>query len=375
MSFAAPATSHSWAELVRKGFAPDVAEDLNAPRSPLVPAERGSLRTLCRGRLDVMLGHYGWVTSLDEIDYPDVESLRHEGRIYLKSTDVRHGCGRLTPGAEVVFALYADSDGLGAEDCRPAWANEDGLNGTETTGEAGVNSKTRSASKRSAGATSGKTQPWWKQDYKPPPSSTPVVLVPPAAVLEWLTGSSNTTVQTTGSDVFQNNMRRILDAESSSDDSSDDEDDCLAQRTNKTWSSLAGRCAKAIGDVNDALSWQARSDAVAAKDAGDHPSARFADPVISVLDSMAAKAFRTSDGDSTSVGDASDSEGGATATSSSLIIAPPPGLEFLAGSFGGVLFSAPPGLDAPLSSLPPTRGTAAPAVTPLQQHPRHRRRD
>jgi len=64
-----------------------------------------------------MLGHYGWIRSLQEIDSPEVH--RHWGHIYLKARDIRPGAA-LTPGCKVVFFLYADADGLGAEDCQPA---------------------------------------------------------------------------------------------------------------------------------------------------------------------------------------------------------------------------------------------------------------
>jgi hypothetical protein len=61
-----------------------------------------------------MLGHYGWIASLQDIDHPEAD--RHGGRIYLKASDLRPG---YTPkqGDEVTFFLYADESGLGAEDC------------------------------------------------------------------------------------------------------------------------------------------------------------------------------------------------------------------------------------------------------------------
>lgn len=374
-SGAPTASARSWAKIVQKGFEPDDTEDLDAPKSPpLVPAARGSLLTLCRGRLLAMCGHYGWITSLDKIDHPDAESMRHKGRIYLKSTDVREGCGPLKPGVEVVFALYADSDGLGAEDCRPAHVNEEGSSSAEdTAGDVAANAW--SASKWSAQGAPKKRQHWQSQDYRPPPNSSAVVLVPPKEVFGFLAQQLHASHQTTDDEVFQRNMRLILDSESSSDDSSEDEESGFTQQTKKTWSSLANRCAKAIGGVDDARSWQARRDAVAAKQVGGHPSLCLTDPVVSVLDSMAPKASRASDGDSTSAGDASDSDGGATATTGSgLMIAPPPGLELPAASSGGFMFTPPPGLDAPLLSSRPTSITAAPAAsTPSKQHPWRRR--
>lgn len=78
------------------------------------PDKKGSLLAKCRGELLVMLGHYGWIKSLQPIDHSDSD--KHGGRIYIKKTDIRT---RSEPkaGDEVVFCLYADHDGLGAEDC------------------------------------------------------------------------------------------------------------------------------------------------------------------------------------------------------------------------------------------------------------------
>lgn len=78
------------------------------------PAKKGSLLSKCRGELLVMLGHYGWIKPLQPIDHPDVE--KHGGRIYIKKCDFRPRSEPLA-GDEVVFCLYADHDGLGAEDC------------------------------------------------------------------------------------------------------------------------------------------------------------------------------------------------------------------------------------------------------------------
>jgi len=96
----------SWADIV-KGRSESKVE-------PLRPAARGTHRTLCTGEFLVMLGHYGWIMALQDIDHSEAD--RHGGRIYLRASDLRPG---YTPkqGDEVTFFLYSDENGLGAEDC------------------------------------------------------------------------------------------------------------------------------------------------------------------------------------------------------------------------------------------------------------------
>jgi len=69
---------------------------------------------LCTGEFLVMLGHYGWIMALQDIDHPEAD--RHGGRIYLRASDLRPGY-KPKQGDEVTFFLYADENGLGAEDC------------------------------------------------------------------------------------------------------------------------------------------------------------------------------------------------------------------------------------------------------------------
>jgi hypothetical protein len=102
-----PAPKRSWADIVKGKSAPD------APK-PLKPAEKGSHKVQCTGEFLVMLGHYGWIMSLQNIDHPDAD--RHGGRIYLRRDDLRPGA-MPKPHEEVTFFLYCDKDGLGAEDC------------------------------------------------------------------------------------------------------------------------------------------------------------------------------------------------------------------------------------------------------------------
>jgi len=79
------------------------------------PGPRGSRRVLCHGEVLVMLGYYGWLTSADPIEHPDTR--RNGGRIYVSRGDV--ACGtELSAGDRVVFYVYVDSRGLGAEEVR-----------------------------------------------------------------------------------------------------------------------------------------------------------------------------------------------------------------------------------------------------------------
>lgn len=122
----------SWADLVRGkedavGTEPQTRpEPTPSPSTAVCPAKRGEKSVLCRGKLLVMLGHYGWIAPEQTINHPDVS--RRAGRVYLSRKDVRSGAV-LEAGAEVEYFLYVDADGLGAEDCRPV---EEGLSKTVT---------------------------------------------------------------------------------------------------------------------------------------------------------------------------------------------------------------------------------------------------
>jgi hypothetical protein len=61
-----------------------------------------------------ILGSYGWILPHDNISHPDVE--RHAGRIWVHKTDFRKG-SKPQESDEVEFFVYADENGLGAEDC------------------------------------------------------------------------------------------------------------------------------------------------------------------------------------------------------------------------------------------------------------------
>lgn len=114
-------TTRSWANIV-KGDTPSADKQHSVPASqanaPLQPGARGERKCLCQGELLVMLGHYGWIMALDEIDHPDAG--QNGGRIYVHKRDVVHGSEPLSPGDRVTFYLYADHQGLGAEACELA---------------------------------------------------------------------------------------------------------------------------------------------------------------------------------------------------------------------------------------------------------------
>jgi len=63
----------------------------------------------------VMLGHYGWIMTFDDIDHADLGMTA--GRVYIHKRDVMAG-EPLAQGDIVSFYLYADDQGLGAECCR-----------------------------------------------------------------------------------------------------------------------------------------------------------------------------------------------------------------------------------------------------------------
>jgi hypothetical protein len=60
-------------------------------------------------------GVCGWILPYRQISHPD--TWKNHGCIYLGPADFTCPASQLRPGAEVVFYLYADEYGLGAEDC------------------------------------------------------------------------------------------------------------------------------------------------------------------------------------------------------------------------------------------------------------------
>jgi len=72
------------------------------------------------------LGQYGWILPLQAIDHP--AALRYQGWVYVDAHDMRKGAV-VRRGDHVSFYLYADEDGLGAEDCRRGAPGECGDGG------------------------------------------------------------------------------------------------------------------------------------------------------------------------------------------------------------------------------------------------------
>lgn len=83
--------------------------------SMMRPGMRGSQESFCRGEVLSMLSHYGWLKPFTPIDHHSF--WKHGGRIYVHRNDIING-EVLAPGDVVTFHLYADSRGLGAENCR-----------------------------------------------------------------------------------------------------------------------------------------------------------------------------------------------------------------------------------------------------------------
>jgi len=355
----------SWAAIVKRGETAQVQEEKT---NLVVPGERGSRRVMCTGELLVMLGHYGWIMSLMGIDHPDAE--KHAGRIYLKGTDIRPGCN-LAPGTVVTFYLYADADGLGAEDCHALDSVEaefpelSMLVGAEAS--RGLAKKTRAPSKISAVVASPPAAPvivqeptnisknkWQSRPYPPKWQRctrqnlpAPVNLVPVDAVSQWLEGSrtgmrfspppwslSHRPPEEESyqphSDIFKMNFAGLLDSDS---DDSDSEDDV----PKAPWSNLAARCSQAVSGAGSAPPVPMSSP----KPTKNH--------IVSYSSEVSTSAGETSDSDTglevppglqAAPLKAASKRGARVPTT----VRPPPGLEFLAGPPG---LCPPPGLELP----------------------------
>jgi len=77
------------------------------------PGARVSLQCWCQGQLLIMLGHYGWILPLDDINHS--ASKQTDGKVYVHKRDIVGGA-QLAEGDMVGFYLYADDQGLGAEE-------------------------------------------------------------------------------------------------------------------------------------------------------------------------------------------------------------------------------------------------------------------
>lgn len=83
----------------------------------LQPGRYGERTCQCQGVLVGMDRGIGWVQPLQAIDHPTAHWNR--GKVYLAQRDLRRPDQALRPGDLMVFYLYADSKGLGAEDGFP----------------------------------------------------------------------------------------------------------------------------------------------------------------------------------------------------------------------------------------------------------------
>lgn len=143
-------------------------------QSTVKPAERGALRCLCHGKLLVMLGHYGWIMSLREVDHPDSE--KNGGRIYVHKKDIKEGTN-LKAGDTVIFYLYVDERGLGAEGCHVL---------TRWSGKTCKNTIKARASERSSSVPAMRKKPTSTQDAHPASGMDPTAkeFVPSVFCLE-----------------------------------------------------------------------------------------------------------------------------------------------------------------------------------------------
>jgi len=95
----------------------DIVKGSSTPTPPaaLKPGKQGEKRCFCQGEVLMMLGHYGWIMTFDDIDHPDTGMTG--GRVYVHKRNVERGVS-LAQGDVVSFYLYADEQGLGAECCQ-----------------------------------------------------------------------------------------------------------------------------------------------------------------------------------------------------------------------------------------------------------------
>merc|ERR1719219_1526740 len=81
-------------------------------------ARQRILPTRCTGRITDWKGKFGWICPDTVINHP--EARLHKGQVYLSQMDVEAEISGV--GAHVSFFVYADGTGLGAMNCRPAYA-------------------------------------------------------------------------------------------------------------------------------------------------------------------------------------------------------------------------------------------------------------
>lgn len=92
---------------------PDAAGEKEA-EAP-VPRSR-AVEKRCIGLVIEWRGYMGWIQPLTTVDHN--LATKHKGRIYLNQKDVGASGRKVKEGSIVDFLVYADHDGLGAEDCQ-----------------------------------------------------------------------------------------------------------------------------------------------------------------------------------------------------------------------------------------------------------------
>lgn len=90
------------------------AQVANGRSAAMQPGQRGDKSCLCSGHIQKRNGEHFWILPHHDIDHPD--AWKRRGSIFLDAADV---CADMEckVGNVVVFYLYADERGLGAEVC------------------------------------------------------------------------------------------------------------------------------------------------------------------------------------------------------------------------------------------------------------------
>jgi len=109
-----PAAAGAAAEAQAEEATPPAVDDTPSSSRARVGDKR------CSGLVIQWRGYMGWIHPFTRVQHEQAE--RHKGRIYLGGKDVVQAPGpscRVKEGKIVDFYVYADHDGLGAEECRP----------------------------------------------------------------------------------------------------------------------------------------------------------------------------------------------------------------------------------------------------------------
>jgi len=83
------------------------------PSGPDLPRERVTTAPII-GEIVAWKKTFGWIKPSEAVEHADAE--KHDGRIYVHSKDVQDGT-EMEVGKMVLFHVYTDASGLGAEEC------------------------------------------------------------------------------------------------------------------------------------------------------------------------------------------------------------------------------------------------------------------